>query len=346
MKRFKKIGVIAFCIMFLMASLSGCTSPAPKESKETKEVKPKVWKIGHIRPAGAVADQDVKAFASDLEQRTNGKIKLEIYPASQLGDYTVVQERVSIGDIQMQLAPVGTNLDKGFGISSAPYLVENWEQARKVYSSDGKLIKAMAERLEKQNIKLLGVYPLYFGGICLVKEPKAPGDASVPKNIKIRVPAMKSFEKTAEALGYIATPLPWADTFTSMQTGVVEGAIGGGAEGYYSNFKDLIKYYLPLNDHFEMWYLYINKDLWNSLSAEEQKALQEAARAMEENRFKKAEGEEQQYMDKLKAAGVTVYKFTDVELAAFAKKCREQVWPVIKGDYGAELFDSITKEIK
>ena len=56
-----------------------------------------------------------------------------------------------------------------------------------------------------------------------------------------------------------------------MQTGIVDGAIGAGAEGYYSNFKDLIKYYLPLNDHFEMWYLYINKGVWDDLSLQNKK---------------------------------------------------------------------------
>jgi len=45
----------------------------------------------------------------------------------------------------------------------------------------------------------------------------------------------------------------------------------------------------------------------------------------------------------LKESGATIVKFTDVELAAFAKKCREEVWPIIKGDFGEELFDSITK---
>lgn len=345
MKGYKRLGLLLLCVVFILTSVVGCGSSAPKETPQAGP-EPKVWKIGHIRPAGAVADNDVKAYAADLEKRTNGSLKLEIYPASQLGDYTVVQERVSIGDIQMQLAPIGTNLDKGFGISSAPYLVENWDQAKKVYSSDGKLVKTMAQKLEKQNIKLLGIYPLYFGGIALVKEPKEPGNASVAKNIKIRVPPMKSFEKTAEALGYIATPLPWADTFTSMQTGVVEGAIGSGAEGYYSNFKDLIKYYLPLNDHFEMWYLYVSMDAWNKLTPEEQKALQEASSAMEESRFQKAEAETKQYEEKLAAAGVKVIEFSNEQLAAFAKKAREEVWPLIKADYGAELFDEITKDIK
>lgn len=348
MKLSKRTLSLIICLVFAMTSLIACSAPSKSAEtpKPTEEVKEKVWKIAHIRPAGAVADVDIRAFADDVSSRTNGKLKLEVYPASQLGDYTVVQERVAIGDVEMQIAPIGTNLDKGFGISNAPYLVENWEQANKVYATGSVLINEMASRLEKNDIKLLGTYPLYFGGIALGKEPKDPGNADVEKGIKIRVPAMKSFELTAEALGYIATPLAWADTFTSFQTGIVDGAIGAGAEGYYSNLKDLIKWYLPLNDHFEMWYIYVNKDKFEKLSAEEQKALTEAAQALEKKRFKEAEEQEKEYEDKLAALGITVVEFTDEQLAEFAKKCRAEVWPAIKGDFGEGLFDTVTKDIK
>ena len=348
MKLRKRTLSIILCLILTLTVLAGCAKTPTTPGGETPggEVKQKVWKIAHIRPAGAVADVDVNAFVKDVFERTNGSLKIEVYPASQLGDYTVVQERVSIGDVEMQIAPIGTNLDKGFGISNAPYLVETWKQAGDVYATGSVLINRMTKMLEKHDIKLLGTYPLYFGGIALVKEPKDPQNADVPKGIKIRVPAMKSFEKTAEALGYIATPLAWADTFTSMQTGIVEGAIGAGAEGYYSNLKDLIKYYLPLNDHFEMWYLYVNQEQFESLTADEQKALTEASLALEKNRFAKAEAEEKEYEDKLAELGIKVIEFSDEDLAAFAKKSRELVWPLIKDDFGAELFDEVTKDIK
>ncbi|MEL7648703.1 MAG: TRAP transporter substrate-binding protein DctP [Sedimentibacter sp.] len=345
------LALLLVTIMTILPAITACssgdTNPSANSSTSgSTDIKERTFKIGHIRPENSSADLNVKFFKEELAKASGGKLNVEIYPASQLGDYTVVQERVAIGDVEMQIAPLATNMDKGFGISNAPYIVENWEQAKKVYSSDGELVKAMAALLEKNGIKYLAAYPLYFGGIALIDEPASPGDANVPKNIKIRVPSMKSFELTADTLGYMATPLAWADTFTSMQTGIVDGAIGAGAEGYYSNFRDLIKYYLPLNDHFEMWYLYMNLELWNKLSPEEQKIIQETAKALEQKRFSEAEAEEDEYKSKLEAAGITVIKFTDEELKAFAVKCRENVWPKIKADFGAELFDKITSNIK
>ena len=333
------LAILLIIVIAIMPIMTACSSEETGGNAEG--IQERIFKIGHIRPDGSSADLNVKKFGEALKAASDGKLGLEIYPASQLGDYTVVQERVGIGDVEMQISPLGTNMDNGFGISNAPYIVENWEQANEIFSSEGELVKAMADLLEEYGIKYLAAYPLYFGGVALMEEPDSPEDVDVPKNMKIRVPAMKSYELSAEALGYQATPLAWSDTFTSLQTGVVEGAIGAGAEGYYSNFKDLIKYYLPLNDHFEMWYLYMNLELWESLSTEEQEIIQEAATDLEENRFKEAEAETAEYEALMEDEGITIIRFSDEELKAFADKHREEVWPEIKSDFGEELFDSV-----
>ena len=301
------------------------------------------WKIQHIRPVGTVIDTDVNWLVDQLKERSDGRIVIDIFPASQLGDYTVVQERVGMGDIEMQLACLGTAMDKGLMIQSLPYIASNWEEARKLYASGSSLMNVVGELLEKQNLKLISGWPCYFGGIVLTKEPPSPGDPNVPKNIKIRVPPQKSFELNGESLGYLATPIAWSEAFTSLQTGIVDGAIGSGAEGYYANFRDLAKYFLALNDHFEMWYFYINLDLWNSLSADDQKLIQEVSSELEKKRFAVAEEDEKANIQKLADYGIEIITFTDEELAGFAAKAREYVWPKIRDDIGGDLMDRIAQ---
>jgi len=343
----KKIVVLLLSVVLVtLPLLAGCSSTGPQKSEDAQSIQERTFKIGHIRPDGSSADLNVELFKDEISKASDGKLNIEIYPASQLGDYTVVMERVSIGDIEMQISPLGTNIDKGFGISSAPYIVENWDQAKETFKSGGTLVNVMAEKMEENGIKYLAGYPLYFGGIALMEEPLSPEDPNVAKNLKIRVPPMKSYEQCAVALGYQATPLAFSDTFTALQTGIVEGAIGAGAEGYYSNFKDLIKYYLPVNDHFEMWYLYMNLELWNGLSVKEQEIIQSAASALEEKRFAEAEAETSAFESKMEDAGIKIIRFTDEQLSEFAKVNREKVWPIIKDDFGQELFDQITSSIK
>lgn len=301
--------------------------------------------LAHIRPEGSPADVAIKAFAEEAKELSGGTLEFDIYPASQLGEYTTVQERVMIGDVDMQIATIGTNIDKVFGISSAVYLASNWEEAKTVFSGDSVLISTFRDKLSEYGLTYLCAYPLYFGGIALAKTPVDPTNPNAKSGIKIRVPSMTTFEKTADTLGYLATPLPSSETFTSMQTGVVDGAIGMGAEGYFSNMADLVKYYLPINDHFEQWYMYINSDKFASLSQTQQDALTTAAQHMEENRWKVAENETAEFEQKLTDNGTEVIAFTDDQLAAFASAVREKVWPVISEEYGTEIFNEITASI-
>lgn len=299
------------------------------------------WKIQHIRPIGSSVDKDVHWLSEQLKERSDGRINIEIYPAGQLGDYSVVQERVGIGDVEMQLACLSTTVDKRLLIMVVPYIVSNWEEASILYSPDGTLTRIIEDLLKKQNIKLISGWPCYFGGIVLSKLPPSPADPDVPKKMKLRVPPMKSFELVAINLGYLATPISWSDAFTSLQTGIVDGVIGGGAEGYYANFRDIVNYYLATNDNFQMWYLYMNLDLWNSLSKEDQQLIQEVGSELEKKRFVVAEEEEQANMQKLRDYGIEVITFTDEELGRFAKKARENIWPQLREVIGPELIDKI-----
>ncbi len=300
------------------------------------------WKVGHVRPQGTSTDVDLTAFTEAVAANSEGQITIDVFPASQLGNYTVVQERVGIGDIEMQLAPASNGVTKALGITSAPYLVTSWEDAQETFAWGGDLMNAVEELFEGENIKVLAQYPKYFGGIALAKEPAAPTDPYADQGLKIRVPGIKSFELTATALGYLATPIPFSEAFTAMQTGIVDGVIGSGAEGYWSSFRDLTNYYLPVNSHFEMWFLYINKSLWDKLSPEQQDAVMSAAREMEAARWEAAPDETQSYEEQLAGIGAEIIPFTDADRAEIAEKVREEVWPRIEDEYGAELFRRIT----
>jgi TRAP-type C4-dicarboxylate transport system substrate-binding protein len=132
------------------------------------------WKVGHVRPQGTSTDVDLTAFADAVAENSDGTITIDVFPASQLGNYTVVQERVGIGDVEMQLAPASNGVTKALGITSAPYLVTDWEDAQQTFAWGGDLMNAVEELFAGENIKVLAQYPKYFGGIALAEEPADP----------------------------------------------------------------------------------------------------------------------------------------------------------------------------
>ncbi|WP_150526737.1 TRAP transporter substrate-binding protein DctP [Roseibium sediminis] len=303
-------------------------------------------KMSHVRPQDATIDVELRAFAKQVGEATGGDVNIEIFPASALGDYTTVQERISVGAIDMATQPAATAADRRMQISSFPYLANNWADARKIYGPEGAVRNVMAELYAKQDITMLAAYPVYFGGISLNTDPVNPGDPSTSNGIKVRVPGIKSFQLTGEALGYIPSPIPFSEAFTAIQTGVVDGVIGSGAEGYYASFRDVTKAYIPANTHFEVWYMIISNESLASLDADDQEALKTAAADFEAQRWTVAEADQGKWEQRLATElDTNVVKLTDDQLAAMSAKVRETVWPVVLEDVGAEWGQGILDQI-
>ncbi len=302
-------------------------------------------KMSHVRPQDATIDVELRAFSDAVSEATGGEVSVNLFPASALGDYTTVQERISVGAIDMATQPAATAVDRRMQISSFPYLAGNWDQARAVYGPDGVVREVMEGLYAEQDITMLAAYPVYFGGISFNVDNPNAGSVD-PNGIKVRVPGIKSFQLTGEALGYIPAPIPFSEAFTAVQTGVVDGVIGSGAEGYYASFRDVTKTYIPANTHFEVWYMIISNGSLAELSDDDQAALKEQAAAFEATRWGVAEDDqsknEQRLVDEL---GATVAELGDDDLAAMAEKVRAEVWPAVLEDVGVEWGQAILDKV-
>ena len=178
------------------AATTAAETAAETEKAETPEapVEKISLKVSHARPVDTDSDIYTHTFLENLENDLGSdRIEYTIYPNNELGDYTLVQESVSMGDVDMCMQSVSTDVDQSLTIATAPYLVENWEQAYQLYNTETGLVsKYVASALEKQNIKLLAMIPRYFNAICLTKEPEDIHDLFGNKGIKVHVPDRKS----------------------------------------------------------------------------------------------------------------------------------------------------------
>lgn len=297
-----------------------------------------VWKIGHVRPIGSSVDKDIRGLTKEISEKTDGQINFEVYPASKLGDYSLVQERCSFGEVEMYVGPFGTTIDRRLALPAAPYLVKNWPEAKRVFAHDSLLMKKMAVFLEQQNIKLLGGWPVYFGGILTTKQPIELKIPEINKQVLLRVPPINSFRWTAKALGYTPYPITWVYARSGLESGMVEGVLGGGAEGYLGLSK-WGKYYLAINDHFEHWLVYMNLELWQKLTAQQKSIIESSVRSMEDRRFQVAEAEEKHSLKELQSQGIDVIYFSKDEINNLSQQVRKDVWPLLERDLGVDLSE-------
>ncbi|MBK5933724.1 C4-dicarboxylate ABC transporter [Rhodovulum imhoffii] len=302
-------------------------------------------KLSHVRPQDTTVDKELRVFAQQVEAATGGEISIRLFPASALGDFTSVQERISVGAIDMAVQPAATGADRRIQISTFPYIADDWDAARRLYGAGGIIREKVSGLLAEQDITVLAVYPVYFSGIALNTEAVAPGDPSVAKGIKVRVPGVKSFQLSGEALGYIPAPIPFSEAFTAVQTGVVDGVIGSGAEGYYASFRDVTKTYIPANLHFEIWYLMVSNSTLAELSEDDVAALRAAAETFETTRWGVAEKDQALNEAKLAESGATIVDLNEEQLSAMAAKIRTEVWPEILRDIGEDWGRAILDEV-
>lgn len=257
----------------------------------------------------------------------------------------VVQERVGVGAVDMACQPAATAANKQFQIVNLPYLVKDYAQAKRNYSPGAPLRNAVAELYAKEGIRGLAAWPVHFNGISLNKEPRDPGNPDVSERTKIRVPPMKSFQLLADNTGYIGAPIPFSEAFTAVQTGVVDGVIGSGAEGYYASFRDVTKYYIPSNTHFEVWYLIINDELFKGLDEKVRKQVEEAALQFEQRRWETVEADQAANEKKLADYGAKIVRLTPEQIARLAQKAHATVWPAIENDVGKDWAQKILSQI-
>ena len=110
-------------------------------------------------------------------------------------------------------------------------------------------------------------------------------------------------------------------------------------------FRDVTKTYVPVNTHFEVWYMIVNSETLYDMDKDDKTALIAAATEFESKRWTRAESDQAANEQKLASYGASIVKLSDAELAAAAKKVRAEVWPQILEDVGAEWGQGILDKI-
>jgi tripartite ATP-independent transporter DctP family solute receptor len=213
------------------------------------------------------------AFKNYVESNSKGSLKVEIYPASQLGNAITVLEGLKMGSIEMAVVHDGpiSPVFKPFMVYAIPYLFDDQAMAWSVV--DGPFGQELAEAMRKDTgIRMFG---LADNGIRHFTNNKrvitAPADM---KGLKIRVMPGPIWSKLVASLGASPSPVPWPELPAALQQGVVDGQENGVtnilAASLYQNQK-----YITLDGHVYSWHAYLMNDrFYNSLTPDEQKIIE------------------------------------------------------------------------
>jgi TRAP-type C4-dicarboxylate transport system substrate-binding protein len=230
-------------------------------------------KLAHINVADGIIDKQAKRFVELVASKTKGRVKIDVYPASQLGNMTEMLEGVSLGTINMCLESEGMLLifDKDYQIFQIPFLVT------KEIIAKNEFIKELRERVRmKNNIRVLsgqGWRPP-FHLFTKKKEVRTPDEL---QGMKIRQVQSKVQIDVWNGLGATAVPIPWGEVYMALAQGLVNGMVHNVLQVYEEKFYEQLDYCTLLESLLVWQTVLINEKVFAGLSPDIQKAMNESA---------------------------------------------------------------------
>lgn len=310
--------LLVLVLAALMVMLCACASAAPEY----------VFKYAELNGDDNINTRVGYKFAEYVEEMSEGRIKIEVYSASTLGDEKTCLNSLLMGGGTVDMYRGNTNSlsDYGFkklNLFGLPFIFSSRDAMWKVLEAENVGQAFLDEGIEV-GAGMVGITYTDEGARNIFTTSKIEGLSDI-KGMKIRVPETALMMDTMTALGAYPTPISYSELYSSLQTGVVDAA-ENGYPGYDSNkFYEVAPYYLLSGHTFSPGIILMAEMQWNKLSAEDQALLREAGKRASEWNKEQIVAEEEKLAAGLTAKGVTILEVSPEDMAA-AQEAAKNVW--------------------
>lgn len=297
--------------------------------------KPVILSLGHaVAPEHPYHLGAVK-FSELIAQRTNNKVKIDVYPSAQLGNERDMVEGLQLGTVDLVLTstgPLGGFVPKMF-VVDLPFLFRDREHAYKVL--DGPIGKELLDAFSTKGIKGLAFWENGFRQITNNVRPiERPEDL---KGIKIRTMENKVHLASFKAFGASPTPMAWTEVYTALQQKTIDAQENPIAIVYYQKIFEVQKY-LALTDHFySPTPLLMSLKTFESLPEDIRKIMLDTAAECATYERSVLRDSEVKQIAELKAKGMQV---TIPDKKPF-RDAAASVYKEFEGQFGKEMIDQI-----
>ncbi|WP_354442128.1 TRAP transporter substrate-binding protein [Ottowia thiooxydans] len=302
----------------------------------------RVIRFGHLNNTDHPVSFGVKRFSELLATKSGGKMKVQEFPANQLGNEQQQQSALQ-GGVQQMYSPATTSLAgivKEFGVVDFPFAVSTFEQADALL--DGPLGKALIDKLPEKGLVSLGYWDLGFRNVTNSKHPiNKPEDLA---GLKIRVIPNPVFLDTFKAFKANPVPMPFAELYGALESKAVDGQENPFAVILSNKFYEVQKFVSATNHVYAANIILVSKKFWDTLTPNEQKWMQEAANESRSYQRQVSRAAAQKSVGELQAKGAQFNTVTPAEQTRMRKiaqpvieKFAAQYDPALVKLYNSEL---------
>jgi len=303
---------------------------------------PIVIKFSHVVATDTPKGQAAERFKQLAEKATNGRVKVEVYPNSQLYKDKEELEALQLGAVQMlapSLAKFGPLGVKEFEAFDLPYIFPSKTALYNV--TEGEIGKSLLKKLEPKGITGLAFWD---NGFKVMSANKPLHNTTDFKGLKMRIQSSKVLDAQMRALGANPQVLAFSEVYQALQTGVVDGTENPPSNMYTQKMHEVQKYVTVSNHGYLGYAVIVNKKFWDGLPADIRTALDKAMR--DATTFEKAiaQRDNDMALDAIKKAGKTEIYTLSVKEQAEWRKALLPVQQQMEGRIGKELISAINKE--
>jgi TRAP-type transport system periplasmic protein len=296
------MAILIFCL--LVACLVGTGYSAENQI---------VLKYNELNPDSNLMTISARHFADLVKAATKGRITIDIYPSGQLaGDDAKAIQAVQMGAIDMYRANTNSMGDFGLqkvNVCALPFMFRNRDHIWKVMN--GPIGKEVFQEILDKNVHFIPIGYVEEGARDFFFAKKKVSKVSDMTGLKIRVPANKMMMDTIKAFGASPTPISFAELYSSLQTGVIDGA-EQPPTGYISNkLYEVGKYYTLDHHTYSPSIIIISENRWKQISSKDQKIILDCMKKAELNNRKLAEQQDIDAVKQMKNSGAVVSDVTD-----------------------------------
>lgn len=288
--------------------------------------------VSETSPLYAAAQMFADRIGKEFPQDFNFKF----YPNSQLGKEKALIDNVRLGSLEMAMVAGSVlALDNKLGVFDLPWLFT--DRAHVQRAMKGPLGDAVKKRLEeKQGFVVLGIYENGFRHVVNTKRAIAkPEDM---KGLKIRVTGSKFKLDGFAAMGADPVPVPWEETFTALQQGVVDGAEAALYGFYEAKLYEVAKNLSLVNHTYSPSFLLVSKAFWDGLTEDQRKIFQRVADDITADAYKAAADLDRSFLEKMRGSA----SVNEVDPKLFQARV-DSVYQAYIKEYGADWVDLIRK---
>ncbi len=277
------------------------------------ETKTYTMKFGHASTTESTRHKALLEMEKYVEEKSEGRLQIEIYPGAQLGDEASMIESLKMGTQEGFTGGVFAAQTPMLEIYLMPFFFPTQADLMKVSKSEfGAKIRATAEA---NGIKMLAVGDGGSRQITNNTRPiRTPSDM---EGLKLRTPPLESIIKAMEALGANPVSIPYGDTYMALKTGVADGQENPLANIGDMKFFEVQKYMTMIDYQFHPEPFDVNLEYWNALPSDLQDILEEGAWVYTEKQNELRRELNDYYYDMIVDGGVTVYKPSAAEVQEF-----------------------------